>query len=57
MLTDKGKVFTNRYGLAPTEVLFDKIYRENGIAHRLTPPRTRSANRKVEVPMQVMSPT
>ena len=48
VLTDNGKVFTNRYGLAPTEVLFDKICRENGIAHRLTPPRTPSANGKVE---------
>ncbi|HUC13319.1 MAG TPA: IS481 family transposase [Acidimicrobiales bacterium] len=48
VLTDNGKVFTNRYGLAPTEVLFDKICRENGVAHRLTPPRTPSANGKVE---------
>lgn len=48
ILTDNGKVFTNRYGLAPTEVLFDKICRENGITHRLTPPRTPSANGKVE---------
>ena len=48
VLTDNGKVFTNRFGLAPTEVLFDKICRENGIAHRLTPPRTPSANGKVE---------
>jgi hypothetical protein len=29
-------------------VLFDKICRENGIVHRLTPPRTPSANGKVE---------
>jgi len=48
VLTDNAKVFTNRYGLAPTEVLFDKICRENGIVHRLTPPRTPSANGKVE---------
>ena len=33
ILTDNGKVFTNRFGLRPTEVLFDKICRENGITH------------------------
>jgi transposase InsO family protein len=38
ILTDNGKVFTNRFGLKPTEVLFDKICRENGIIHRLTAP-------------------
>jgi len=38
VLTDNGKVFTGRFhkpGIA-VEVLFDKICRENGIAHRLT---------------------
>src|ERR1039458_3524559 len=34
MLTDNGKVFTNRFGLTPTEVLFDRICRDNGISHR-----------------------
>jgi transposase len=38
ILTDNGKVFTNRFGLTPSEVLFDKICRENGIKHRLTAP-------------------
>ena len=41
ILTDNGKVFTNRFGLTPTEVLFDKICRENGIIHRLTARRRR----------------
>lgn len=38
VLTDNGKVFTNRFALKPTEVLFDNICRENGITHRLTAP-------------------
>jgi transposase InsO family protein len=48
ILTDNGKVFTNRYGLTPTEVLFDKICRENGIKHRLTAPRSPTTTGKVE---------
>ena len=31
ILTDNGKVFTGRFGYRDTEVLFDKICRENGI--------------------------
>jgi len=34
ILTDNGKVFTGRFGHPPTEVLFDRICRENGIEHR-----------------------
>ncbi|MBW3668528.1 MAG: IS481 family transposase [Actinobacteria bacterium] len=48
ILTDNGKVFTNRFGLRPTEVLFDRICRENGIAHRLTAPRSPTTTGKIE---------
>ncbi len=48
ILTDNGKVFTNRFGLTPTEVLFDKICRENGITHRLTAPASPTTTGKVE---------
>jgi transposase InsO family protein len=48
ILTDNGKVFTNRFGLKPTEVLFDKICRENGIIHRLTAPASPTTTGKIE---------
>jgi transposase InsO family protein len=48
VLTDNGKVFTNRFALKPTEVLFDKICRENGIAHLLTAPRSPTTTGKIE---------
>jgi Integrase core domain len=48
ILTDNGEVFTNRFGLTPTEVLFDKICRENGITHRLTAPASPTTTGKVE---------
>jgi transposase InsO family protein len=48
VLTDNGKVFTNRFALKPTEVLFDKICRENGITHRLTAPRSPTTTGKIE---------
>lgn len=48
ILTDNGKVFTNRFGLTPTEVLFDKICRDNGIQHRLTAPATPTTTGKIE---------
>lgn len=48
VLTDNGKVFTNRFGLGESEVLFDKICRENGIAHRLTAPRSPTTTGKIE---------
>jgi transposase InsO family protein len=48
ILTDNGKVFTGRYGLHPTEVLFDRILRENGISHRLTAIRSPTTTGKVE---------
>ena len=41
-------MFTNRFGSTPTEVLFDKICRENGIAHRLTAPRSPTTTGKIE---------
>jgi hypothetical protein len=48
VLTDNGKVFTGRYGAHPTEVLFDRILREHGVAHRLTAPRSPTTTGKIE---------
>jgi transposase InsO family protein len=48
ILTDNGKVFTGRFGLKDTEVLFDRICRENGIDHLLTAPRSPTTTGKVE---------
>lgn len=48
ILTDNGKVFTNRFGLTPSEVLFDKICRGNGIVHRLTAPASPTTTGKIE---------
>ncbi len=48
VLTDNGSVFTNRFGLRTSEVLFDKICRENGIAHRLTAPGSPTTTGKIE---------
>jgi transposase InsO family protein len=48
VLTDNGKVFTGRFSRRPVEVLFDRICRENGIEHLLTPPRTPTTTGKIE---------
>jgi Integrase core domain len=48
VLTDNGKVFTGRFGLHHTEVMFDRICRENGISHRLTAPRSPTTTGKIE---------
>jgi hypothetical protein len=48
ILTDNGKVFTGRFGRHDTEVLFDKICRENGITHLLTKPRSPTTTGKIE---------
>lgn len=48
VLTDNGKVFTGRFSLKPTEVLFDKICRDNGITHRLTAPASPTTTGKIE---------
>jgi hypothetical protein len=48
VLTDNGKVFTGRFATQPVEVLFDRICRENGIAHRLTAPRSPTTTGKIE---------
>ena len=50
VLTDNGKQFTARFGRPrpATEVLFDRICRDNGITHRLTAPRTPTTTGKVE---------
>ncbi|MEH0545677.1 IS481 family transposase [Streptomyces sp. B21-105] len=47
VLTDNGKQFTDRFGQGG-EVLFDRICRENGIAHRLTQPASPTTTGKVE---------
>jgi Integrase core domain len=48
ILTDNGKVFTGRFGSRDTEVLFDRICRENGIDHLLTAPRSPTTTGKIE---------
>jgi transposase InsO family protein len=48
LLTDNGKVFTNRFGKGDAETLFDCICRENGIRHRLTAPRSPTTTGKIE---------
>jgi len=48
ILTDNGKVFSNRFGLGRGEVLFDSICRENGIKHLLTAPHSPTTTGKVE---------
>jgi len=48
VLTDNGKVFTNRLGPKPTEVLFDRICRDNAITHRLTAVRSPTTTGKIE---------
>jgi transposase InsO family protein len=48
ILTDNGKVFTDRFGPGTGEVLFDRICRENGIKHILTRPRSPTTTGKVE---------
>jgi transposase InsO family protein len=48
ILTDNGKQFTARFGNSGGEVLFDKICRNNGIAHRLTAPASPTTTGKVE---------
>ena len=47
VLTDNGQQFTGRFSRGG-EVLFDKICRRNGIAHRLTQPRSPTTTGKVE---------
>ena len=48
ILTDNGKVFTGRFNQPPVEVLFDRVCRENGIAHLLTQPRSPTTTGKIE---------
>ncbi len=47
VLTDNGKQFSDRFGRGG-EVLFDRICRRNGIAHRLTQPSSPTTTGKVE---------
>jgi transposase InsO family protein len=49
VLTDNGTVFTGRFiKPRPAEVLFERICRENGIARRLTRPRSPTTTGKIE---------
>jgi hypothetical protein len=48
ILTDNGKCFTGRFGTQPVEVMFDRICRENGIAHRHTAVRSPTTTGKIE---------
>ena len=48
ILTDNGKVFTNRFGKGTGDVLFDRICRDNGITHLLTAPRSPTTTGKIE---------
>ncbi len=48
ILTDNGKVFTNRFNKGTSEVLFDRICRDNGIKHLLTAPRSPTTTGKIE---------
>jgi len=49
ILTDNGKVFTNRHGKFPMlESAFDRICRENGTVHRLTGVRSPTTTGKIE---------
>jgi hypothetical protein len=49
VLTDNGKQFTGRFSRPrPSEVLFDRICRKNGIEHLLTKPRSPTTTGKVE---------
>jgi transposase InsO family protein len=48
ILSDNGKVFTNRFGLGGGRVLFDRICHNNSITHLLTKPRSPTTTGKVE---------
>ena len=48
ILTDNGKVFTGRFNRQPSEVLFDRICRQNGVAHKLTGVRSPTTTGKIE---------
>jgi transposase InsO family protein len=48
ILTDNGKVFTNRFGKGSGRVLFDRICHNNGVGHLLTKPHSPTTTGKVE---------
>ena len=48
ILTDNGKVFTGRFDPKQSEILFDRICRENGIDHLLIAPRSPTTTVKIE---------
>ena len=49
ILTDNGKVFTNRHTpFRRPETMFDRICRENGVVHRLTAVRSPTTTGKIE---------
>jgi hypothetical protein len=57
VLTDNGKVFTGRFEVTKTEVLFDRICRENGVRHLLTAPYSPTTTGKIERLQQTMRPS
>jgi transposase InsO family protein len=48
ILSDNGKVFTNRFGKGTGRVLFDRICHNNSITHILTKPHSPTTTGKVE---------
>jgi transposase InsO family protein len=48
ILSDNGKVFTNRFGQGTGRVLFDRICHNNGVGHILTKPHSPTTTGKVE---------
>jgi len=48
LLTDNGKVFTDRFGRGPGPVVFDRICTVHGIKHLLTAPYSPTTTGKVE---------
>jgi transposase InsO family protein len=48
ILSDNGKVFTNRFGTGSGRVLFDRICHNNSITHLLTKPHSPTTTGKVE---------
>lgn len=48
ILSDNGKVFTNRFGKGTGRVLFDRICHNNSITHLLTKPHSPTTTGKVE---------
>ncbi len=48
VLSDNGKVFTGRFGLSKSPVLFDRLCHDNGVRHLLTAPYSPTTTGKIE---------